>query len=138
MFKLKVDPELNHHYIIGVAMYGMNSSTPGKMFLKYGPVYFQNKDVENVGDCLVLSKDKIYKNIYQVKNTQLYEMYNCSELIMALTGLRLAAEANNASLHHFSSPEELYNPEKFFEGYVKRANDPNSSERKGLDDAKIH
>ena len=56
---------------------------------------------------------------------------------MALIGLRIAANANAATLHHFSNEFPLSNAEKFFEGYVDRANRKNSSERRGLDDSRI-
>jgi hypothetical protein len=138
MFDLKVDPENPHHYIIGVSMKDMRSDDPGRMFLKYGPVYFENHDVQNVGDSIVLLNDKIYTEIYQMKPGEIYKTLGCNELIMALTGLRIAAQSNAATLHHFSTSDKLPDPDKFFEGYVERANKKDSSERRGLDDSRIH
>ena len=137
MFDLKVDPENPHHYIIGVAIKDMRSKDPGKMFMKYGPVYFTNDDVEKVGDAMTLSNDKIYTDIYKMKAGEIYNTLGCSAIIMALIGLRFAAQANAATLHHFSVSDALPDAEKFFDGYVERANNKNSSERRGLDDSRI-
>jgi hypothetical protein len=137
MFELNVDPNFPHHYIIGVAMHTLHSKTPGKMFLKYGPVYFTNDDVERVGDSIILSKDKIYRKIYNMKPSQIYKTNQCSELIMALTGLKMAAQANHATLHHFSSEVEMLDAEEYFEWLVDFANKPESEERKKLDESRI-
>lgn len=136
MFELKVDPKFPHHYIIGVAATTAVSEKPGTLFLKYGPIHFTNKDVERVGNCTVLIKDKLYRNIYKMEPDEIYKTQECSELIMALTGLKLAASANMATLHHFSTEVELIDAEKFFEGLVQRAN-TSDKERKQLKDARI-
>jgi hypothetical protein len=136
MFKLKVDPNLPHHYIIGVAMRDMLSSTPGKMFLKYGPLYFTNDDVERVGDAATLSQDEIYKGIYKMSNSDICDLNECSELVKTLWGLKMAAMVNHATLHHFSCEVELTDANEFFEGFVKRAN-KFESERRKLHESKI-
>ena len=137
MFELKVDPKNPHHYIIGVALRDMRSKKPGKMFLKYGPVYFTNNDVEKVGDSLVLLNDKIYTEIYKMSSKQIYETVGCADIIMALIGLKIAAQANAATLHHFSTDYPLSEPDKFFKGYIERAQKYDGSERRGLEDARI-
>lgn len=137
MFDLKVDLENPHHYIIGVAMRDMLSKDAGTIYMKYGPVYFTNDDVEKVGDSLTLLNDKIYSDIYKVKPKEIYEMLDCHDLIMSLIGLRIAANANAATLHHFSVSDPLPDAEKFFEGYVERANKKETSERRGLDESRI-
>ena len=136
MFELKVDPERPHHYIIGVAVHPMTSKKAGKMFLKYGPVYFTNDDVENVADALTLLNDKIYTGIYKMTATQIYDSVDCTGIVMSLIGLKLASNANQATLHHFSVQHELSGAEEFFEGYVERANSY-ETERRGLDDSRI-
>ena len=137
MFDLQTDEKFPHHYIIGVAMRDLRSKNPGERWLKYGPVYFTNKDVENIADALTLLDDKIYTKIYTMKPGQIYETMECNELIMALIGMRLAAQANSATVHHFSLEYSIDDAEEFFVGYVARANDPNSRERKGLSDSLI-
>lgn len=137
MFELKVDERLPHHYIIGVAVKPATSGQDaGKLFLKYGPVYFTNEDVEKVSDSLTLMNDKIYTDIYKMSGSQIHELTGCSQIIMSLIGLKLAAQANQATLHHFSCEHELTGAEKFFEGYVERANKYNT-EREGLKNAQI-
>jgi len=137
MFDLKIDPKLPHHYIIGVAMHPMKSSMPGKMFLKYGPVYFTNKDVAQVSDSLTLINDEIYTKIYNMSPSEIYIMTDCSELVMSMIGLKIAAQANQATIHHFSSEWEVKESENFFDGLVSRANKKDSRERKQLDDSII-
>ena len=137
MFELKVDPDNPHHYIIGVAIRDMRSKNRGQMYVKYGPLYFSNDDVQNVADALMLLDDKIYRNIYKMKPGEIYKATDCNEIIMGLIGMRLAAQSNSATLHHFSSSYELPDAEKFFDGYVERANILNSTEMKGLDNARI-
>lgn len=136
MYKLKVDPENPHHYMIGVAMETMRGANPGRMFLKYGPVHFTNDDVEKVGDAAELLKDKIYMDIYKMKPREIYETMECNDIIMSLIGLKLAAQTNHATIHHFSSPCPIPDAEKFFEGYVDRAN-KNKHEREGLLNAAV-
>lgn len=137
MFNLKTDEKFPYHYIIGVNMKDMRSDDPGKMVLKYGPVYFTNEDVEKVSDALTLLNDKIYTDIYKMKPGQVYETMECNDIIMSLIGLRLAAQANAATIHHFSIEVPLPDADQFFEGYVERANEPHSSERKGLNESII-
>lgn len=137
MFELKVDPEYPHHYIIGVGVTDPRSKTPGKMFLKYGPLHFTNKEVENVSNALILLKDKIYTDIYKMSAKQLYELTGCDSIIMSLVGLKIAAQANAVTLHHFSVPNMLHDADKFFEGYIKRAQRYDGDERRGLHDARI-
>lgn len=116
--KLNADPKLPHHYIIGVAIHPMNSGPKnrGKMFLKYGPVYFHHKDIQNVQNAALMSVDKVFKT----SPKEASDMYDCRELVVAINGLKMAASANQASLHHFSSEFEI--PDDWWEGYIKNAN----------------
>lgn len=134
MFDLKAVPELPHHYIIGVAMYGMRHSAEirGKMYLKFNPVYFHHSDICNVRNAILVSNDKLIKTTQKEAS----EMFNCRELIISLTGLKFAANSNDATLHHFSSEYKLDDPEEFFESYVKNAN-TSESIRRALDEARI-
>jgi hypothetical protein len=134
MFDLKADPSLPHHYIIGVAMHSMKSGPDlrGKMFLKYGPVYFNHKDIENVRDAAMMSVDKVFKTT----SKEATEMFDCGNLTGTITGLKLAAYANQATLHHFSSEFEFENPDELFGMLVESANISDSTRRQ-LDEAKI-
>jgi hypothetical protein len=134
MFEMKADPKLPHHYIIGVSMYDMRSSPKrrGKMFLKYGPVYFHHKDIENVQDAAMMSVDKVFKTTPKEAS----DMFDCRNLVVAINGLKLAASANNSSLHHFSSAFKISDASDWFNGYVNNANIAESI-RKQLDDARM-
>jgi len=137
MFELKVDPKNPHHYIIGVAIRDMRSKNRGQMYVKYGPLYFTNDDVQNVANAKTLLDDKIYRTIYKMKPGEIYKATECNEIIMSLIGMKIASQSNNATLHHFSSSCEIPDAEKFFDDYVERANILNSQEMKGLDNAHI-
>lgn len=132
MFKLKADPKLAHHYIIGVAVHPMKASPEmrGKMFLKYGPVYFHHNDIKNLQDAALMSVDKVFKTT----SKEACEMYDCRQIVVALSGLKMAAAANEATLHHFSSEFEI--PEDWWEGFVKNCNRIESM-RKQLDESRM-
>lgn len=134
MFDLKADPALPHHYIIGVAMHGMMASPEkrGQMYLKYRPVYFHHSDICNVQDAAMMSVDKVFKTTTK----EAAEMFDCRELLVAITGLKMASSANQATLHHFSSEYEIPDAEEWFEGFVKNANKIESMRRQ-LDEARI-
>ena len=120
MFKMKADPKLPHHYIIGVAMYDMKAGPArrGKMFLKYGPVYFHHKEIEDVQNAAMMSVDKVFKTTPKEAS----DMFGCQSLCVAINGLKLASQANNSSLHHFSSEFEIPDASEWFEGFVKNCN----------------
>ena len=134
MFEIKADPKIPHHYIIGVSIYDMRASPSrrGKMFLKYGPVYFHHKDIENVQNAAMMSIDKVFKTT----SKEASDMFNCQNLVVAITGLKLAASVNNTSLHHFSSAFEIPDVSEWFNGFVKNAN-ISESIRRQLDEARI-
>ena len=136
MFDLKTDPLFPHHYLISVGMKTLQDSNPGIIYLKYSPVYFTNEDVENVRNSLILCNDKLYTDIYKMTNMEIYQMNECSELIMTIISLKHASRANFCTLHHFSIAEKLEDVDSFFENMVKKAN-RNKKERKKLNDAKV-
>jgi hypothetical protein len=129
MFEVKADPKLPHHYIIGVAIHDMRSSQAGEMFLKYGPVYFTHEDILKVQDAALLSIDKVFKTT----SKEAADIHECRGLTVALSGMRMAAAANHATLHHFSSESEIPDYENWFEGYVKSANKSKSTKRQLMD-----
>lgn len=135
MFDLKTDPDLPYHYLIGVCMKDLTSSDPGKLFLKYGPVYLTNKDIEEIQECLILMSDKIYTAIYKMKKTEIYNNSNCKELVSTISFMKIACQANHCTMHHFSSEVEIKNADKFFDEMVERCN-YDQTEKKRLIDAK--
>jgi hypothetical protein len=137
MLELKVDPNFPHHYFIGVDIMSAQSRTPGKLYLKYGPVYFTNDDVKNVQMACDMMDDKIYKQIYKVSRDDIFKIAGCTEIIMTMTALKFAGDANRTSFHHFSTEFEMDDADSFFKGMVDRANDFNSHDRRKLDAARI-
>ena len=99
-------------------------------------VGLSNDDVQKVADSLLLLDDKIYRDIYKMTATEIYHTIGSAELIMSMIGLKMAAQANDTTLHHFSCEWPIHGAEKFFEGYVERAN-KFDKELKGLKDAEI-
>ena len=132
MFDLKADPLVPHHYIIGVAMRGLHSKNPGEFYLKYGPIYFHHDQIVDIQNAALLSVDKVFKTT----SKEAAEVFNCKEFITMFHGLRMAAMANNATLHHFSSEFKLEDYDSWFVNFVKRAN-KYRDERIKLFDAKI-
>lgn len=128
MFKIKADPKLPHHYIMGVSIYNMNSSRSGEMYLKYGPVYFSHKDIMKVQDTVLLSMDKVFKTTTK----EAADIHECRALIISLNGLKLAASVNGVSLHHFSSESEIPDYWEWFKFFVKNSNKSETSKRKLL------
>lgn len=99
-FELKFDPERPYHYIITVGVQPLHSKRDaGKLFLKYRPVHFTNEDVEKVQHALLLSNDKLFKTTKQ----EAIKACDCEDLVYTLTSMRLGANMNNCSMHHFSS-----------------------------------
>ncbi len=100
---LKVDPKLPHHYIIGVGMKSLRDSKPGEIYLKYGPIYFTNADVSCVQDAKILSEDKLFKT----SAADAISINGCSDLIHNLGSLKIAANANDCTIHHFTSEFQI-------------------------------
>lgn len=103
MFDLKIDPKLFHHYFITVGMADMNSKNPGRMFLKHGPLYFCNDDVENVRSALILSNDRLF----ETDQKQALKNFDCYVIAGSIRAMQLASNANNCSMHHFSSEYKI-------------------------------
>lgn len=131
--KIKTDPKLPHHYIIGIRMNNsIWSKNTGKLTFSYGPVYFSNEDVENYRHAFIHSQDKFFKD--SLKDS--LKMFDCSELLGELHGIKLAAIVNSGTLHHFSVQEKLDDPDEWFELLVDLAN-TDSTSKKLLKDSKI-
>jgi hypothetical protein len=116
MTKLKIDKKFKHHYIFSVKAKPMKSDNPGEMYLKHGPIHFTNKDVVNVQNALILSQDKLFKT----DRKQALKNFKCTDVVGSIGSLQLAANANECTVHHFSSEFEL--DDNWFVELVKRAN----------------
>jgi len=115
--KIKTDPKLFHHYIIAVGVYAATAGKKaGKMFLKYRPIHFTNDDVESMQHAYMLSQDKLFKTT----NSEAVKVVGCEMLSSEISGVKLAATANQCTLHHFSSQYEM--DEEALEIIVKSAN----------------
>jgi len=137
MFELKVDQMFPHHYLFSVGLKDMFSENPGQMFLKHGPIYFTNIDVEKVKDALILSQDAIYRKFYKLTSAEILEVTECRELINTVSMFKMSAMANNCSIHHFSTEHLIHDYETFFIQYVKLANH-NSDIRRKIHESKQH
>lgn len=114
--KLKTDPKLSHHNIIGVAIHPATAGKDaGKMFLKYN-IHFTNKDVVNVMNASILAEDKLFKTT----NSEAIKAYGCERVAGEITALKMSARANQCTLHHFSTEYET--DEEHFVTIVKLAN----------------
>lgn len=130
-FKVKTDKSLPYHYIIGVEITNARSGDPGKFRLKYGPISYHNKDVEKIASCQVRMCDELFKQsrLEALKAEGLYELF--SELSM----LQLSCNANDCSIHHFSSQLELSGED--LKTFVEAANYSEET-RKKLDASRIN
>ena len=128
--QLKVDPKRPHHYVIGVAVKSMRNNDPGKVYLKYGPVYYSNEDVAKVRDAKLLSEDRLFKT----SSSDALSINECSQLVHSLTAMKHSASANDCTLHHFSSEHTL--DDEVFKTLVETANFSKSS-MKLLTDSRI-
>lgn len=128
---LKTNEETPHHYFIGVVMHPItDGDLAGKIYLKYGPVYFHNNDVENLRDALMLSTDKVFKTT----TNEALSLYGVSNIAGSIRSMILASNANLGSIHHFSSADKL--DDEFFVNFVDLAN-ISKHNRRLLDESRI-
>lgn len=130
MYDLKIDPKMPYHYFISVGVKTMKSSTPGKIFLKHGPLKFTNDDVKRMQDASIMSRDKLFPTT----NKEAMKMFNVQDIVHAVWSMSVAAAANDCTVHHFSSDCPF--PDDFWNGFVDRAN-TNDFEKEKLYSARI-
>jgi len=118
-----------HHYIIVVVADNLNSKTPGRLRLKYVPIYFHHDEFMNIEAAMRLSKDKVYKTNRQ----DAIRIHNCQEMVTTLSMLKISAMSNNGSCHHFYSEYKISDPEKFFDDFVNRANKDERTKKQLMD-----
>jgi hypothetical protein len=91
---------------------------PGELFLKYIPLYLNHKDIINLQNAVLLSKDKLFKT----QEEEAIRIHNCQKFVTQFILLRLSTIANKGSLHHFFTEDKLKDAESFFDNFVKLAN----------------
>jgi len=129
--KLKADPNLPHHYFITVAIKTMNEKNPGEMYLKYRPIYIHHTQIEKLRDAVMLSKDKIFSTT----SSEATKIFEVTDITNTFCSLKMAAKANQCSLHHFSSEYKI--DEEWFNLFVEQANIIKSIKEQ-LQNARIH
>ena len=123
-YKLKVDEKRPYHYMIGVGVHPMSSSKRGQVFMKYGPIFYTNEDVEKLQSTVILKNDKMYPG--GITEKEAIEISGASkELMGSIRGLLICAEVNNCTVHHFSSDCKF--EEEDLEAIVNAANISSSS-----------
>jgi hypothetical protein len=114
---LNVDPNRPIHYIIGVAVYSHPADKKrGQLYVKYGPIVFTNKDVENLKMALETHKMEIPKTSLD----DALEVFEVKSLVSNMSGFMMACRANDCSIHHFSTDEAL--TDKYFDDMVEFTN----------------
>jgi len=104
---------MGYHYLIGVGMNDIRySKEPGKVYLD-SFFEFTDKDKENVNNCRLLAKDKLFKS--SVSDSSI--VFGCSDVITNFQGLLMRARAQNTILLHYTSESKL--DRDFFERWVK-------------------
>ncbi len=99
-FKLKSDKKLPHHYMIGVEVCPATAGKmAGKYRLKYGPVYFHHEDIQKIEDCLIRINDKMFHQT----QTEALKIEGLHGIVIGISTMRLSCQANNCTMHHFSS-----------------------------------
>jgi hypothetical protein len=97
------DEKLPHHYIFGVCIRDMWSRKPGEIYLKYGPIYFNNKDIEKIRNVVYRVNDEVFK---QTESESL-KIENCSGVVHSIMFMKMSCNANNCTMHHMSSEIKL-------------------------------
>ncbi len=130
-FEIKADPKIPYHYLIGVGVRRPFGENNGEYFLKYF-LEFHHEDVENVRTAIRLMNDRMFPS--GISKSDAIDIAECREVVWSITAMRISAQANNVSIHHFSSKHKL--EDKFFEDLVKRAS-TNEHDKKLLKKARI-
>ena len=131
--ELKYDKDLPHHYLISVCSYDTtcgNIDKIGKMYLKHGPIHFTNEDIDQLRMTIQTAGDPLIKT----KMKDALDMFGTRPIVQICHSMFMAAMANNASIHHFSSSFEI--EDHYFETLVLAAN-KSEYERRKLFDARI-
>ena len=126
IYELKADPKLPHHYIIAVAIHPMNSSDPGKMYLKYRPFYVHHSQIKKFRNVALLIQDKLFPT----SQLEALKIYDLQELVYSFSMFELSASVNLCTLHHFSSEFKI--EEDWFSTFIKSTNNSKISKEQLL------
>lgn len=114
---LNVDPNRPIHYKIGVAVNTHPMSKKrGDLFLKYGPIVFNNDDVIKFKLAIETSKLEFPKTTIN----EALQSYGLSSLKLELEMFDISCTVNDCSKHHFSSSLPFI--DDYFVNMVKEAN----------------
>lgn len=97
-FLVKGDPSFPHHYLISVGIRGLKSESCGNLFLKHGPIYFHHDDLAKMGDAFYRVEDKVFRQT----ESEALKAEGVYDLILSILFMRMAASANDCTVHHFS------------------------------------
>jgi len=103
---------MGYHYLIGVGIKDVHYDKPGESYLD-SVFEFTDKDKENVNNCRLLSRDKLFSSTIPDSS----EVFNCSHIIANFQGLLIRSKVQNTILLHYTSHHKL--DREFFEGWVK-------------------
>lgn len=101
--KVGYDSELPHHYIFGVRVHDMKSKDAGQLYLKYGPIYFNNKDIEKVRNIVYRISDKVFEQT----ESEALNIEGCQDLVCSILYMQVSCRANDCTMHHVSTSFEL-------------------------------
>ena len=101
-----------YHYLVGVGANDIRSAEPGKLYLD-SFFEFTDKDKENVNNCRLLAKDKLFKSSVHDSSV----VFECSHIITNFQGLLMRARAQNTIILHYTSENKL--DRESFESWIK-------------------
>jgi hypothetical protein len=116
-FNLKVDPDLPIHYLIGIAVHSHpRSKKRGQLFLKYGPIVFNNTDVENLKFAIETHKGELIKTTLE----DALKIFDVSALVSEIGMFKISCQVNVCTMHHFSSSQAFDGD--YFDHMIELAN----------------
>ena len=116
-FNLKIHSSLPIHYLIGIAVHSHpRSEKRGQLFLKYGPIVFTNKDVENLKLAIETHKGELIKTTLEDS----LKIFDVSSLVSEIGMFKMSCKVNICTMHHFSSSQAF--DDDYFEHMIDLAN----------------
>lgn len=108
-----------NHYYIGVAVHPMTSDKPGRKFLKYGPLCFNDDDISNVELCNSIID---FKNIISgISVSEAMEITNCSSKMNEFSMFLASCRINQCSVHLFKFDGEI--EDEWFQMVVEKSDE---------------
>jgi hypothetical protein len=117
LFGLKTDPDRPIHYIIGIAVHSHpRAKNRGDLYMKYGPIIFTNKDVENLKLAIETHEMQMPKTSIE----QALKIFDVDFLVGSLSSFIMSCRVNSCTVHHFSNSMAL--DDSFFDNLIDLAN----------------